>query len=145
MNLSYLIYISSAKNSLHEGDLCNILDESRERNKELNVTGMLLYMNDSFMQVLEGRHENVNHIYEKISQDPRHHDLHHLGTYPLKERNFSDWTMGFKKVDEHTINQHAAFFELTDDVFNTCKFVQEPHIALKLLKTFYTKKSASLP
>lgn len=57
----YLIYISSAAELMDEENLLLLLDQIRPINLSLGVTGMLVYQDGSFMQMLEGdnRHKGV--------------------------------------------------------------------------------------
>ena len=55
MELIHLIYSSASTTSnLTEEALNIILSESRENNKANNISGILLYQDGSFFQVLEG-------------------------------------------------------------------------------------------
>ena len=52
--MKQIIYISSAAKKMDDDDLLDILKTSRENNKKNDISGMLLYDNGSFIQVLEG-------------------------------------------------------------------------------------------
>ncbi len=67
----HLIYISSATRVMTEIDLLDLLHEARDRNKRQNVTGMLLFKDRSFLQVLEGEASDVDEIYGSITRDER--------------------------------------------------------------------------
>ena len=43
-----------------------LLEQSRTRNQKQHITGMLLYLNGTFIQVLEGAEKDVNEIYAAI-------------------------------------------------------------------------------
>src|SRR5688572_19699226 len=68
-----LVYVSASTHLMEDAELEAILTKSRDNNAELGLTGMLLYYEGAFMQVLEGTEENVRGLYTRISQDPRHH------------------------------------------------------------------------
>lgn len=55
-----LIYGSSSTDRFSEADLVPLLQQAREKNQRLNVTGMLLYRDGNFLQVLEGERETVD-------------------------------------------------------------------------------------
>jgi hypothetical protein len=44
-------------------------------NKPLGITGMFLYSDGSFFQVLEGEAATVDALYEKLDRDKRHQQL----------------------------------------------------------------------
>ena len=49
-----LVYVSTASRAMSDADLNEILDVSRRKNRERDVTGVLLYLDRGFLQVLEG-------------------------------------------------------------------------------------------
>src|SRR4028118_510447 len=68
----FLVYVSSATRPFSGEDLHILLETCRKNNAELGVTGMLLYKDGNFMQVLEGDEGAVRGLYERIAADPRH-------------------------------------------------------------------------
>jgi len=52
--LGCLIYVSSAQKALRYEELDSLLTEARERNQQLGLTGVLLYLDQTFMQYIEG-------------------------------------------------------------------------------------------
>ena len=81
-----------------DGDLGNmvqsILQQSRRHNPPAGITGVLCHTDSVFIQVLEGGREAVNHLYNQILRDPRHHDVMLLDYEEIDERRYSSWTMG---------------------------------------------------
>ncbi|MCK6375779.1 MAG: BLUF domain-containing protein, partial [Zoogloea sp.] len=64
--LVQLIYVSSAARLLDEQALRAILESSVRHNTPQAVTGMLLYANGAFMQVLEGDEAAVAETMSRI-------------------------------------------------------------------------------
>ncbi len=60
-----LTYVSSAVRPFAEDELADLLAVSRQNNARLGITGMLLYKDGNFMQVLEGEEAEVRTLYEK--------------------------------------------------------------------------------
>ena len=50
-----MAYVSTASKLFDPAELRDMLKESNLRNKEAGITGMLLYKDGQFMQVLEGK------------------------------------------------------------------------------------------
>lgn len=134
----YLVYSSVAANPLSEDDLRDILQTSQLLNADLNITGMLLYCNNKFLQVLEGRREDVHNLYYKISRDIRHSDLNVLLEGTIASRNFKDWSMGFKSIDIASA-QEISGYEDIDQFFTLNKASNSSHPALIFLSLFYKK------
>lgn len=90
-----LIYKSSAANNLSQEDISGILSKARPFNFNNSITGILLYIDGDFIQVLEGRKEVVESLFENIKKDPRHNNVVILHEGEKSKREFPDWTMGF--------------------------------------------------
>ena len=93
------IYASVAAPQFRENELPLLLERARRANAEHNLTGMLLYVEGSFFQVLEGESEAVDALYSKIERDPRHTRITLIIRESIAQRDFGDWTMGFAVVD----------------------------------------------
>lgn len=94
-----LVYVSSAIRLLDDQELHNLLEECRERNARLGITGMLLYKDGNFMQVLEGEDQTVRDLAHDIERDRRHKNFTVLVEEPIDHREFSNWTMAFNNLD----------------------------------------------
>jgi hypothetical protein len=94
-----LLYVSNARRGFDQVELDSILMGARRNNVSHNVTGMLLYLDGAFMQVLEGQHEEVGSIYRRILEDVRH-----WGAQILLDRecarSFPNWSMGFERLGD---------------------------------------------
>lgn len=97
-----LIYTSSAVELFREDELVELLKTSRDNNRRRGITGMLLYNDGNFLQVLEGPEESVRALYERIRQDPRHRNIIKLYEKPIDEPEFGQWEMAFRNVSGYT-------------------------------------------
>ncbi len=111
--MKYLIYVSCATTHFSDEDLEALLKTSRENNASLGVTGMLLYADDNFIQVIEGEEDALNNLYAKITRDARHRSFSILMHGEIKERSFADWSMGFKKISREDFSQVIGFKDLS--------------------------------
>jgi len=89
-----LMYVSRASDSLNQNELVAILKKSRANNLEPGITGVLCFSAGIFLQVLEGGRSRVSALYNKIANDPRHHDVVLLSYEEVSERSFAGWSMG---------------------------------------------------
>lgn len=89
------IYASAATRLMDAGELAALLRTARLNNEALGLTGMLLYAEGSFFQVLEGPQETVDALYARIEADPRHAQVTRIIREPIPRRFFSAWSMGF--------------------------------------------------
>jgi len=97
-NLIHIVYVSFSSISLSEKEIIDLLTEVRKKNKDQNVTGLLLYNNESFIQVIEGATKTIHALFEKIKNDKRHENVVKLLEEPIENRAFPDWSMGFRQI-----------------------------------------------
>jgi Sensors of blue-light using FAD len=93
------IYASLAVPDFKEDELPLLLERARNFNALHSLTGMLLYIEGNFFQVLEGEAEAVDALYTRIMLDRRHTRVTLIIREPIAQRDFSEWTMGFSVVD----------------------------------------------
>jgi len=98
MALIQLSYISIAAYEMSDADLDQIVASATRRNAENGITGMLLYADGRFMQLLEGEDAVVEATFARVSLDPRHHDVVVTERAAIEARSFSNWSMGFKRI-----------------------------------------------
>jgi hypothetical protein len=94
-----IVYVSTAVKLMHENQLLDILHNSRLHNAALNISGVLLYSNGTFIQVLEGRDTVIDALYARIQADQRHKNIITLIDEPIIEKSFGKWLMGFAVTD----------------------------------------------
>ena len=109
MSLYCLVYTSIASRKMSDDDLKVLLKTIRKNNEIRQVTGILLYLDPFFIQVLEGREAIVNNLFTRIKQDSRHNKVSLIYKKPIEERYFSDWTMGFSKITYENISTMEGF------------------------------------
>jgi Sensors of blue-light using FAD len=131
-----LVYVSSAKREFSEDELTALLKQSRENNARLDITGMLLYKDGNFIQVMEGPVDTVERLYQKIHDDKRHVGVIRMLAREIEQRQFSDWTMGFQDLNDPAIRRLPAYSEFLDEKLDTEAFRKDPSLARRLLEVF---------
>ena len=131
-----LVYISSSKGEFSDTDLVALLKKSREKNTRLGITGMLLYKSGNVMQVLEGPDDAVRKLIKTINADDRHHGVITLLERQIEQREFPDWTMGFKNLNDPELRESSGYSEFMNEPLDSRIFQAEPSKALKLLEIF---------
>ncbi len=107
----FIVYASSATNSFSRSELLELLTKARTTNTKLGITGMLLYKDGNFIQVLEGEEAAVRALYAKIEQDARHAGIIALLQGNEAERQFPDWSMGFRDLNDPNVLALPGFSE----------------------------------
>ena len=133
--LSFLIYVSLATKPFNETGLVELLATSRRNNAAAGVTGMLLYKDGKFMQLLEGEEAHVTRIFEKISKDPRHRNVITLLKGREETRLFSEWFMGFSNLEAATAETIPGYSEYLNTPLTADAF-PNPSNAQRLLRIF---------
>lgn len=135
-DLYNLVYVSAASRPFAERDLVDLLEQAREKNAKLGITGMLLFRDGAFMQALEGTKDHVKAVFEKIEKDERHECIVVLYEGPIKSRSFPDWSMGFKTPSEAELSEVEGYTSFVN-------FSKQPYdravlssVARKLLGSF---------
>lgn len=93
-----IVYSSAATVEFSEDDLVALLGKARANNQRMDVSGMLLFHQGTFIQVLEGDQEVIESLYARIEDDGRHEDPRILLREDEVERSFGEWTMGFLRA-----------------------------------------------
>ena len=95
-----LIYTSRARESINQELVDGILATARRHNPGNGITGVLCHSEEVFVQALEGGREQVNQLYARLLQDPRHKDVILLCYEEIGVRRYSSWTMGKVRLDK---------------------------------------------
>ncbi|MDM7888117.1 BLUF domain-containing protein [Curtobacterium sp. RHCJP20] len=110
-----LIYSSVATRPLDDADLSALLAQSRRANAENDITGVLLFRNGYFLQLLEGPDQAVRTKMATIKHDDRHTKVTVLMEELIEERQFPEWTMGYPAEDTD-VEQAPGYRTTFDDL-----------------------------
>jgi len=68
-------YVSTASRDLNAEEISELLKYSKENNNSRGITGILLFSEGNFFQIIEGEKEKILELYQRIKTDKRHHNL----------------------------------------------------------------------
>ena len=137
-------YISSAIAPMSNQDLLGLLQECRENNAQSGVTGMLIYCNATFLQVLEGEEKVVDDLIDKIRKDARHANLQVLHRRTIERRQYSDWSMGFKRVSDKELRVVEGLRDFGEKDFNPDYLLQHGEAVQSLMNHFRKERSKTI-
>lgn len=103
-NLVHYIYCSAATHAMSTAELSELLETAKNWNRSIHVTGILLYIDGTFFQVLEGEEKVVKALYDKICRDPRHTNVTTIICESIAKRNFPEWTMAYSFVSDDDLD-----------------------------------------
>jgi hypothetical protein len=132
--LALVAYASAASAPFTGQALSDLLLRARRTNSSIGLTGMLLYHQESFFQVLEGPPAALERLYERICADQRHTKITKLIHEPIEQRSFAEWTMGLGQPDRAELGAIPGL----NDFFRqgSCLWELEPGRARTLLNAF---------
>lgn len=129
-----IIYCSQSAIDFSPEELVELLEAARDRNAQSELSGMLLYCSQSFLQMLEGDPTALKETYGRISADDRHRNLRLLMDTEISSRLFPDWTMGFTHVDEDELaDELDAYVPETEYPLINPDLVSSGEVAQRLL------------
>lgn len=86
-------YCSHMSEPMSDHELADLAVCSTGKNRKLDVTGVLFFQDDRFVQVMEGDRAVVQALYERIKSDPRHERVITLKDGAILSRSFTGWAM----------------------------------------------------
>jgi Sensors of blue-light using FAD len=131
-----LLYVSSATVPFSKQDLQELLLKSRRNNTALEVTGLLLFKDGNFMQVLEGDERNVNAVYQRILLDSRHAGTMILLKQHTAARDFAEWSMAFRDMNDPQVRATPGFNSFLNENPDDKALFRDPTRAQRLLQFF---------
>ena len=139
MDCYCIVYVSEATVQLSEPELLRLLQQARAEHEQAHLTGLLLYNEGRFLQVLEGPPEPVREFFARIAADPRHCKLEVLADGPRPGRDFSHWHMGFAALLPERYDQLPNYRPLAQLLAGT----ETTHV-YSLLHDFLTQRYSPL-
>lgn len=116
-----LIYRSIAgKEILQPEQLSSLANNAVNNNRRLGLHGILIVSGNRFLQLLEGPSKNINELYCKIVQDPRHHQVELISFDNLVRAEFIDWSMKLLELDKIDAGVKSLLnkkYPMNDDIF----------------------------
>lgn len=101
MYIYQLSYVSQSVSAMDDQELKDLLTKARQFNVSEQLSGVLIYSQGLFLQLLEGEEEKVNALFDKIKRDPRHKDILVFFENYTKHRIFGNWSMAYKATEDY--------------------------------------------
>jgi len=134
--LHQLLYVSVQTHPPTKEELVALLEQSREKNAELGITGILIYYKKHFFQALEGEKDAIFKLFRTIRADKRHFSVILVFDQPIDQRSFSDWKMAFINLNEIDKSELEGFSDFLEKGFASSITEQHLTFAQKLLLKF---------
>ncbi len=93
-----LVYVSTCADNVQLMDIQSLIRSAELRNQQKEISGMLCWSGEFFLQCLEGERAAVTQCFSRITTDQRHHSVELIVSSPTSVRWFSQWGMGFSRM-----------------------------------------------
>lgn len=100
--LKTICYISDSSRDVSADLLTELYSKAKSNNSKNNITGVLVYKNHNFLQVLEGSQDIVDQTFDRIKNDSRHSNIFKVINTNIEGRIFEDYNFGFTVIDDKT-------------------------------------------
>ncbi len=102
IEIDQILYCSLAREPMDEAALDAMIVGVSSINRMDHITGLLMYSEGVYVQLIEGPPEAVQNLWARLLRDPRHFGVVQLYHYrELEQRSCEDWAM--KRVDFETL------------------------------------------
>lgn len=133
-----IIYISNAVKLFEERHLNRLFYQSVHNNTSNNITGILLYNEGTFIQILEGKEKALSDLFKIIHCDRRHNNITKILDRKIGERLFKKYRTGFS-----TLNNYGKL-EVLETFLTNGNNSSHAHVVLALLNPFLNKRYTSM-
>lgn len=97
--LHALVYVSDAAGVLDNAYLDSILVDATTLNRVAEVTGVLLFDGQRFLQYMEGSEAAVRAAFLRVQRSRRHFGIRVLMQGEVAQRHFGKWSMACRHAD----------------------------------------------
>ncbi|ROS23323.1 FAD-dependent sensor of blue light [Rathayibacter sp. PhB127] len=115
-DLRSIVYASHTAAGLEEADLPALLEQCRANNERLGLTGILLFRDGRFLQLLEGPDATLRERMAIIADDPRHAGLRVLLEEAPAQRLFPSWTMAYEAITDSMTTELPGYRSTFEDI-----------------------------
>lgn len=136
--LKTIIYISNAVKLFEDSHLNRLFYQSFQNNTNNNITGILLYNEGTFIQILEGKEETLDDLFKIIHRDRRHNNITKILDRRIGERLFKKYRTEFS-----TLNNYGQM-EGLETFLSKYTRASHAHLVLALLSPFLNKRNTSM-
>ncbi len=115
-----IVYVSTAQPELSEKELQKIFDFSEKNNNARSITGILIYHDGNFFQVLESEEndkELIIDLFERIKKDPRHYDVIKIMSKETRSKAFSKYHSSFTTmINPANVSELYSFLKQEEEI-----------------------------
>lgn len=111
-------YVSTANHDLSEDEVAKLFEQVNDFNNSNDITGVLLYAETNFFQLLEGEENAIKTVYSRIEKDSRHNNIIKFVEKPVDIPAFDGYISRFvtatSKLDSSNLKTYIHHVEVLD-------------------------------
>tara|TARA_B100001750_G_C15373693_1_gene528656 strand:+ start:408 stop:812 length:405 start_codon:yes stop_codon:yes gene_type:complete len=130
---SVICYVSTANKELSKSDISLLFKTVRQKNDILGVTGILMFSEGNFFQIMEGEHHTINDIFKNIKVDPRHYNVIKILQKPTGNQFFNHYHSGFTTILNHEEKYKLQSFLNNEKVVNPDSYKSISYLVQKFI------------
>lgn len=127
-------YVSTADPSLTTLEMENLFKLVKQKNNDLGITGILLYSDGNFMQILEGEKTYIHELFSKIEKDERHYNVIKIFDRQIVNPCFSKYHSDFKVFGESYSHNELQNFLEGEKSYNPDNYKSVSYLTKKFMK-----------
>jgi len=127
-----ITYVSTASQKLSPTEIDELLAISKEKNNQKAITGILLYQDGNFLQVIEGEKKEILALFEVINKDRRHTNIIKIFGKDIHGRAFDEYHTDFITVEKN------KYITTLEDYLLPLKMLDEKskNVVMSILRVF---------
>ncbi len=114
-----ITYVSTASENLRSKDIDHLLDHCKTKNNSENITGILLYSDGNFFQIIEGEKDKIDHLFHKIEEDARHRGIIKIFERRIKNAAYdgyeTDFITGQHRYEQEKFEHYLNYLQVLDE------------------------------
>jgi hypothetical protein len=103
-----ITYVSSAVFPFNEKTFLDLVSQCQRNNERLGITGILVYSDGNFIQVIEGADLVTHALYDRIELDVRHRAVTPVAQTLIDAREFQGWSMAYNILPPKVLRTHRV-------------------------------------
>ena len=101
-----ILYKSKAISTFQLADIQTMLNKSKRFNKANDITGLIIYYDAQFLQLIEGEEDQIKTLYDLILNDERHSDVETILSQPTNDTLWNKWSMAFYHFSDSEVDNN---------------------------------------
>ena len=111
-----------------------LMDFVKLNNKTLGITGLLIFSDGNFFQIIEGEEAVVKMTFEKIKKDPRHFNIIKMLDKEIMNPAFLEYHSSFTVISDHHNQNELQSFLKKQETNNPEHFKSISYLTQKFIK-----------